>query len=200
MKEEKMLISLEGAWATGKTSILKELGKMGFDVFSSVVPTIYEIKGKGDYSPRKDADDFTKMFLKLKEDQVCDANQSDSDMLLFDRVFFAPIVLRKFLNLEVPGQFYDLAKNANICKTVFLIEPIPFDKHLNGWPRKHFNYEESLRYHKITEDVILQLGFQVRKIPYLESPTERAEEVLKQLKEFNETKKIINLRLKGGEL
>lgn len=68
MKEEKMLISLEGAWATGKTSILKELGKMGFDVFSSVVPTIYEIKGKGDYSPRKDADDFTKMFLKLKED------------------------------------------------------------------------------------------------------------------------------------
>ncbi len=200
MEEKKKLISLEGAWAAGKTSILKELGKMGFNVFSSVVPTIYEIKGKGDYSPRKDAEEFTKMFLKLKEEQVHNAKKSDSDLLLFDRVFFAPIVLRKFLNLDVPGQFYDLAKNANICKTVFLIDPIPLDKHLHGWPRKHFSYEESLRYHKITEDVILQLGFQICKIPYIESATERAEEVLKQLKELNETKQIINLNLKGGKL
>ncbi|MEI7562649.1 MAG: AAA family ATPase [bacterium] len=197
MEKNKTIISLEGPWAAGKTTILKELRKTGLDVFSSVVPTIYEINGKGDYSPRKDAEEFTKMFLKLKEDQLDKAIMSDSNILLFDRVFFAPIVLRKFLDLDVPGQFYDLAKNENICKTVFLIESIPLDKHLHGWPRKHFSYEESLRYYKITEDVIYQLGFQAIKIPYSESVKERVEEVLKQINKIQTNNNLIQ---KGNKL
>lgn len=174
----KKIISLEGAWAGGKTSILREIGRLGETTYQSIVPIIYDIKGREEYSPRKDPEEFTKLFLKLKEQQYHDALAHDGDIVFFDRVFFAPIVLRRFLGLEVPGEFYNLLKAANLSKTVFLVEPIPLEMHKNGWPRKHFTYEESLIYHKITEEVILEQGFQIERVPYRVSAEERAKLIL----------------------
>ncbi|MDD5527536.1 MAG: AAA family ATPase [Patescibacteria group bacterium] len=174
------IYSLEGAWAAGKTSILREIGKMGFQAYKSVVPDIYRAKGEA-YSPRVEAEDFTNLFLSLKEDQLKSALQSDVKLGFFDRVIFAPIILRKFLGLSVPGRYYDLAKNVNICPTVFLVDPIPLKKHRLGWPRKHFSFEESLRYHKITEDVIRELGFKIQRIEYLENAGERAKKILEHI-------------------
>ncbi|HOZ36935.1 AAA family ATPase [Candidatus Kuenenbacteria bacterium] len=177
----KKIISLEGAWAGGKTSILREIGKLGERTYQSIVPVIYDIKGREEYSPRKDPEEFTKLFLRLKEAQCHDALTKEGDILFFDRVFFAPIVLRRFLGLEVPGEFYELLKAANLSKTIFLVEPIPLEMHKDGWPRKHFSYEESLVYHKITEEVILEQGFQVERVPYLVSAEERAKLILSKV-------------------
>jgi predicted ATPase len=178
--EERMpqIISLEGAWAGGKTSIIRELQHQGIPTFHSVVPTIYHAKGEN-YSPRDDPREFTELFLKLKEEQYAGAIAQGGDMALFDRVFFAPIVLRRLLGLPVPGALIDIAKKAGITD-VFLIEPIPLKMHKDGWPRKHFTYEESLRYHEITRDTIKELGFAPHVIEYA-STMERADQILKIL-------------------
>ncbi|MCF6147500.1 MAG: AAA family ATPase [Candidatus Kuenenia sp.] len=178
----KKIISLEGGWAGGKTSILKELQANNEKVFCSIVPLIYEMKGRETYSPRDNPEEFTNLFLQLKDQQFNDALLSNANTMYFDRVFFAPIVLRKFFHLEVPGVFYDLAKRVNIHEQVFLVEPIPFENHKNGWPRKFFSYEESLKYHSITRDVITELGYSICVVPYSSSIKERAEFIQNILK------------------
>ncbi len=180
------IISLEGGWAGGKTSILKLFDKNGFETNPSVVPQIYDLKGRDNYSPRKDAEDFTRLFLKLKDGQVEENFYTNTDNIaFFDRVFFAPIVLRKFLGLSVPTKFYDIAKKAEIFKTVFLVEPIPIEYHKNGWPREHFTYEDALRYHTITESVIKELGFDVYKVKFNPSIEARANDILNHINKYN---------------
>jgi predicted ATPase len=168
------IVSLEGAWGGGKTTILKALLARDEKVFGSIVPDIYEMKGRETYSPRKNPKEFTELFLQLKDQQYQKAHTSEPGIAFFDRVFFAPIVLRRFFDLEVPGAFYDLARTVNIYPKVFLVAPIPLQQHKDGWPRKFFSYEESLRYHALTREVILDLNYEVCEVPYLPSAEERA--------------------------
>jgi predicted ATPase len=189
------IISIEGTWAAGKTSIIRLLGEQGENVYQSVVPEIYRAKG-GSYSPREDPKDFTNLFLSLKDEQFSSAIKSGIGAGFFDRVFFAPIVLRRLLGLSVPGEFYELAKNADICRTVFLVEPIPLEMHRDGWPRPHFSYEESLRYQKITEDVVRELGFNIYHVKYSTSTQERARDILQHIKDLERLEK--SLEAEGG--
>lgn len=187
--------SLEGAWAGGKTTILRKLHELGEHTFSSVVPEIYQMKGEF-YSPRSDPNEFTNLFLTLKEEQFAHALHSGAEIGFFDRVFFAPIVLRRLLGMSVPGQFYELAKNNNICRTVFLVEPIPLEMHRDGWPRRHFSYEESLRYHQITEDVVGELGFNIYNVKFTSSPEERARDILRHIEKQERFER--SLEAEGG--
>ena len=182
-KSQNRIISIEGGWAAGKTSILREIEMHGHTVFSSVVPEIYKARGEN-YSPRDDAKSFTELFLRLKEEQMLAiSDPNNSDTIFFDRVCFAPIVLRRFLGLPIPGEFFEVARRIQIAGPVFLVEQLPLEAHKNGWPRKHFSYQEALRYQEITEDVIRQLGFDIYKVKYSPSIELRAQDILTRLEE-----------------
>jgi predicted ATPase len=176
-----IIISFEGGWGFGKTSILDILNiKYEYPVYYSVVKKIYDTTKMDSF--RDNPKLFTKKFFQYKCFDYKEALLKNDKLIFFDRFFFAPIVLRKFLHLPVPNKYISFFSDCKLDK-VFVLNPIPLKEYQGVFPRKNVTYEESIKYHEITINVIKEFGYEPIIIEF-DSIENRLIAIEKLLKEY----------------
>jgi len=151
---------LTGAPGCGKSSIIEELNRRGFQTCPEVYTTLY--------NESKDYTVFSQpinLRYKLLDKQLFLESLLKKETPVFlDRSTIDIILFAKYFNIEMPLDFIDKAKNKSY-DLVFLMEPLPKQYYKVTNIRKE-TQEESLKIHQFFKEEYKKFGYKVIEVPF----------------------------------
>lgn len=180
--ENKFIIT--GGPGFGKTTLLKELGKLGCNVFHEAARTIIEEQENSD-DPILPWKDRVRFDCEVIKKMMLDYQQSKSNFYNFyDRGFPDLIGWRKYAQLETD----DVEKIAFIYpyeKLVFLTKP--WQEIYESNKHRPYSFKEASRINKILGNCYSKLGYIVEYLPNANIKT-RVNFLLKKISEYRKQK------------
>lgn len=181
MRHEIERYVITGAPRSGKTTIIRELGKR-FKTFKE--PVIRVIKqqvdqlrrnGKIDVPPHSlplkvifpDLGDFLSQSQRLFMADYHEARLYD--ISFFDRGLPDLVVLHELLDVPVSADLIDIIKDNRYSDDVFvfdLLDKDVFDQHINKRPAMFDSYEECKRIRDRIIEVYQQTGYSIMIVPF----------------------------------
>jgi predicted ATPase len=169
---------ITGGPSSGKTSIIKELAKLGYLTYPEAARVLIDrelAKGKSLKEIRGDEAKFQKRVLKMKVG--IEKSAPKDEIVFFDRAIPDSIAYYQICGLDLKEVFRFCKKKR--YKKVFFLEPLPFEKDYarieNGNTVKKLN--------KLLKESYKKLGYEVISIPAM-SIKKRLNKILKEI-EFN---------------
>lgn len=171
---------ITGAPRSGKTTIIRELGKR-FKTFEE--PIVRVIKQQVDQLRRNGADvpsyslplkmifpDLGDFLSRSQRLFIADYNEARLyDISFFDRGLPDLIILHKLLDVPVSADLIGIIKDNCYCNDVFvfdLLDKDVFDQHINKRPDMFNSYEECKRIRDRIVEVYQQTGYSVTIVPF----------------------------------
>lgn len=159
------IFAISGGPCVGKTTIIKELGKLGFNIIPESARIVAEnderFKGKNikEINMAEFQKEILNMQIKLHEDFLL----RNSSFAFSDRGFGDTIAYYKLNGLNFPGIKKDYVKNFRYAG-VFILEPLKFYK-TDGLRTE--TKEEQTKIHEEIEKSYGDLGYDLIKIPQM---------------------------------
>jgi predicted ATPase len=158
-----------GTPGSGKTSVIRELTKLGHAVIHEAATDVISIEqAKGCDAPWEEPEFVDKITLMQKERQM----DASGDLQFYDRSPFCTYALDKYLadwkNIEFNPSPAFLAeidrclKNGVYQNKVFFFENLGFIKHTDA---RKISYEDALIFEQIHVDIYKEFGFDIIMVP-----------------------------------
>lgn len=181
MRSEVERYVITGAPRSGKTTVVRELGKR-YKTFEE--PVVRVIKQRVEQLREDQQIDIPKHSVPLEmlfPDKreflansrrlfLFDYDESQAyDLSFFDRGLPDLIVLHELLDVPIPADLIDVIKDHRYSDRVFvfdLLEKEIFQKHRNKRPDMFNSYEECLRIRDRIMDVYHQSGYSITLVPF----------------------------------
>jgi predicted ATPase len=173
----KNIVVITGAPGAGKSSIIAELQKRGYNcLFEENRILIKELEEMGSSAlPWKDPLAFDKMLLQRQEKQYISAPEGLS---FFDRSFVDNIGYLKSLNLSVPTDFFLATDRYRFSKLVFFAEP--WQEIYTVDSERKESFVEALKVSIFISQAYTDAGYELVIIPKAPVP-QRADFILERL-------------------
>ncbi|NCO11284.1 hypothetical protein CO038_03210 [Candidatus Pacearchaeota archaeon CG_4_9_14_0_2_um_filter_39_13] len=153
---------LTGACCTGKTTLINELSKLGYE-------TIRE--GTETYASEDSGEDFDRKMFEYRKKQM--DLKKDKGTVFCDRGLIDTIAYYKIRNRRVPSEFIEHMKKVTYEK-VFILGDLGFYR--NTSERKMLR-EEQKEFEKKLIDAYQNMGYEIEFIPK-DTTTERLHQIL----------------------
>lgn len=174
-----------GTPGSGKTSVIKELEKLGHAVIHEAATDVISIEQAKDIErPWEERGFVDKIAHMQKERQM----NSIGNMQFYDRSPFCTYALGKYLAHWKNREFTPspvLLDEINRClkdriyqKTVFFFENLGFIEHTDA---RKISYEDALIFEQIHLDVYKEFGFDIMIVPKELTVTQRCEFILERV-------------------
>lgn len=157
---------LTGAPGAGKTSILRALESMGYAVAEEAATDVIAIEHRrGIEEPWTDPSFLEKILavqLQRQEERI----DPPAPVQVFDRSPVCTLALARWLGLTTPAVVRDalirLDEERTYERKVFFIRPIGF---VEPTAARRINFEDSVRFERVHEEVYQELGYQLIDVP-----------------------------------
>jgi predicted ATPase len=177
---------LTGTPGSGKTSVIRELEKLGHAVIhEAATDVISQEQAKGMKKPWEEPEFVDKITLMQKERQM----NAAGDLQFYDRSPFCTYALGKYLahwkNTEfrhspvVLGEIDRCLKDRIYRNRVFFFENLGFIEHTDA---RKISYEDALTFEQVHLDVYKEFGFDIVMVPKGLTVTQRCEFILERVK------------------
>jgi predicted ATPase len=175
-----------GTPGSGKTSVIKELEKLGHAVIhEAATDVISREQAKGIEKPWEERDFVDQITYMQKERQM----DADSELQFYDRSPFCTYALGKYLSHWKSLEFKPstvLLDEIDRClkddiyqNKVFFFENLGFIVHTDA---RKISYEDALIFEQIHLDVYKEFGFDIMMVPKELTVTQRCEFILERVK------------------
>jgi predicted ATPase len=175
---------LTGTPGSGKTSVIRELEKLGHAVIhEAATDVIAQEQAKGIEKPWEEPD-FIDQITHMQKDRQMDAT---GDLQFYDRSSFCAYALGKYLahwkNIEFKpspvllGEIDRCLKSGVYQNKVFFFENLGFIEHTDA---RKISYEDALIFEQIHLDVYKEFGFDIIMVPKGLTVTQRCEFILER--------------------
>jgi len=154
---------ITGGPCTGKTTTINNLKKQGFFIFEESARKVLKTKFKDKHSKEIDRDFFQRKIFELQEEHFNKANNSNKQIVFFDRGVGDTLAYYLFSKLKIPKDLLEKAKKQRYTK-IFFLEP------LNFYEKDDIRQESKKEQKKISEAIIKsysQLGYDIIKVPIM---------------------------------
>jgi predicted ATPase len=174
-----------GTPGSGKTSVIKELDRLGHAVIKESATDVISIEqSKGIERPWEEIDFVDQIVLMQKERQM----DATGDLQFYDRSPFCTYALGQYLsnwkNIEFTPSPVLLAEIDRCLKDgiyqnkVFFFENLGFIEHTDA---RKISYEDALVFEQIHLDVYKEFGFNITMIPKGLTVEQRCEFILERM-------------------
>jgi predicted ATPase len=175
-----------GTPGSGKTSVIKELEKLGHTVIhEAATDVISQEQAKGIERPWEEPE-FVDEITRMQKDRQMNAT---GDLQFYDRSPFCTYALGKYLAYWKDLEFKPLPvlldeidrclKNSVYQNNVFFFENLGFITHTDA---RKISYEDALIFEQIHLEVYKELGFDIIMVPKGLTVTQRCEFILERVK------------------
>jgi predicted ATPase len=176
---------LTGTPGSGKTSVIRELEKLGHAVIhEAATDVIAQEQAKGIEKPWEEPD-FVDEITHMQKERQMDAT---GDLQFYDRSPFCTYALGKYLahwkNTEFTpspvllGEIDRCLKDRIYQNKVFFFENLGFIEHTDA---RKISYEDALIFEQIHFDVYKEFGFDIIMVPKGLTVTQRCEFILEKV-------------------
>ncbi|UII34001.1 AAA family ATPase [Fulvivirga ulvae] len=173
---------ITGAASAGKTTLLHELGRRGFNCYEEVSRRIIrqQLSISSNALPWGDMQNFCTLTFDtmVKEHMV----QTDSALCFFDRALPDIIANLDSCNLPIPPPYTQAVANAGYNKNAFIL-PIHPSIFVNDHERRE-TYAQANKIYRSIIKVYQSLGFTLHEIPLM-PVSQRAEMILTKLHTYS---------------
>lgn len=165
-----------GGPCTGKTSTIKEIEKLGYEVLEeSARQIIYEEQQKFDgVLPWINLQEFQRKVLKRQIDLE---SRLKSDVVFLDRGVLDGIAYCRLEGVQPISELLDLMQTHRY-DSIFLLDPLPF--YIQDYQRKE-TPEQAKKVHETIAQVYKEAGYNLISVPFL-LPQERANYIVEKAK------------------
>jgi predicted ATPase len=171
-----------GAPGSGKSSVIKELEKLGHTVIHEAATYVINIEQvKGIERPWEEPDFIDKIIRMQKERQM----NAAGDLQFYDRSPFCAYALGKYLSYHKNVEFKPspilldeidrCLKNSVYQNNVFFFENLGFITHTDA---RKISYEDALIFEQTHLDAYKEFGFEIIMVPKGLTVTQRCEFIL----------------------
>jgi len=173
------LFVLTGGPCTGKTTLGRELTKLGYDVLPEAArAVIQDEEGKErPILPWTDLSGFQKLVL---ERQLGFEARANGRPTFLDRSIIDNLAYCRVGSIAAPQEITNAVQEhvrSNAYKAIFLLDPVPYKQDCERREDPVF----ALRIHEAIGRVYSELGYDVTLVPVLETPAARARFVVSTL-------------------
>jgi predicted ATPase len=175
LKMSKYVIA--GAPGAGKTTIIKELKKMGFICHDEIPRQIIEeqLKINGSILPWVNLPAFNDEILKREIERFFSAPIPS----FFDRSLVDPVAYLSLSGKKVPKKFIDAAKKHKYHNKVFFVELVE-EFYVNDSSRKE-TFSEAKKVGAAIKKAYVDFGYEIISVPK-GTPLQRVKQILKHIK------------------
>jgi len=176
MEIESKWYVITGGPSSGKTTVLKELEKMGYIVYPEAARVFIDkemAKGKSLKEIRGDEAEFQRKVLKIKVE--VEKTAPKDKIVFFDRAIPDSIAYYQICGLD-PKEVLKFCQPRKY-KKIFFLEQLPFDQ---DYARIE-DGETIKKLNKLLKESYENLGYEVIKIPAM-SVQERVKKILNEIK------------------
>ncbi|MGB1041767.1 MAG: AAA family ATPase [Tenacibaculum sp.] len=158
-------IVIIGGPGTGKSTILKELIKRGYECMP-------EISREVTLKAQKEGIDqlflekpllFSQLLLEGREQQYLDADKSDSEIVFFDRGIPDVHAYMNFLGNEYPP-IYKEKSNQYLYTKVFICKP--WEAIYKSDNERYETFEQSVKIDTFLKDAYEEVGYEIINVPF----------------------------------
>lgn len=175
-----------GTPGSGKTSVIKELEKLGHIVIhEAATDVISQEQAKGCDAPWEEPEFIDQITNMQKKRQI----NAAGDLQFYDRSPFCTYALGKYLSYHKNVEFKPspilldeidrCLKNSVYQNNVFFFENLGFITHTDA---RKISYEDALIFEQIHLDVYKEFGFDIVMVPKRLTVTQRCEFILERVK------------------
>ena len=171
-----------GTPGSGKTSVIKELEKLGYVVIHEAATDVIALEQAKGIERPGESKDFTDKITCIQKEREMNAM---GDLQFYDRSLFCTYALGKYLshwkNVEfmpspiLHNEIDRCLKNSVYQKKVLFFENLGFVEHTDA---RKISYEDALIFEQIHLDVYDQFGFDIIMVPKELTALQRCEFIL----------------------
>ena len=178
MKTKKIVIT--GGPGTGKSSIITELLKRGFNCLEEISrQVILEARKDGiDQLFLKDPLLFSELLLKGRIKQYVEAENYKTGLVFLDRGIPDVLAYMDFIGDEYPQKFIDTCKN-NVYDYVFILSP--WQEIFTSDNERYENFEQAVKIHHHLLDTYEKYEYNLLDVPF-DTVEKRADYILDSIK------------------
>lgn len=182
MKYYRYLIT--GGPGIGKTALLEELKKAGFEVSHEVARRVINenLKNDGPILPWKNRDAFDTHLIETMRIEF--STIPPNVPVFYDGSSIDLIAWREYLNLD-NTDYLHVIKDFQFERKIFM--PEPWEKIFETDEVRPFTFDEAVKIHKRITSLFLKLGYEIITLPKV-SPSERAQIVIETVKDYMKIK------------
>lgn len=174
---------ITGGPCSGKTTTIKELAGLGYQTTTEAARTVIEQEQPNGILPWTNIFEFQKLVLRRQLELEERINGSTT---FLDRGCLDGIAYCWQAKIQTPQELVEITRSQRYT-AVFLLEQLP-NYQTDGQRKEDSTVAKEL--HKLIEQVYKEFGYRTITIPVL-VPKERAQFVIKQLKEAEQNKVLL---------
>jgi len=173
-------IVLIGGPGTGKTTIINHLSNIGFECMHEISREVTSMAKKQGIEQLFLTDPllFSKMLLEGREQQYLQAEQSESELIFFDRGIPDVHAYLNYLGITYPNLYKDKSKKY-VYDKIFLMPP--WETIYITDNERYENFEQSLAIHNHLKKSYSELNYTIIEVPF-GTIEERTNFILENLK------------------
>ncbi len=157
---------ITGGPGVGKTSILEELLKSGYEVVPEIAREIIrdQMKVNGEGLPWKNKELYTDLMLKASVDSYVEAfNNSSTSILFFDRGILDTLCYAQMVGIRISDEMNEMVNSYLYNKRVFILPPWleiyqTDDERKQTWEEAVFTYEKM-------KETYTKYGYEIIEVP-----------------------------------
>jgi len=173
-------IVLIGGPGTGKTTIINHLSNLGFECMHEISREVTSMAKKQGIEQLFLTDPllFSKMLLEGREQQYLQAEQSESELIFFDRGIPDVHAYLNYLGITYPNLYEDKSKKY-VYDKIFLMPP--WETIYITDNERYESFEQSLAIHNHLKKSYSELDYTIMEVPF-GTIEERTNFILENLK------------------
>jgi len=168
-----------GAPGVGKTTLLQELEKRGYNCVPEVARNIIkvQIQSEGDALPWKNRTKYSELMLEKSIKDFLDLKEV-SITAFFDRGIPDTYAYNRLINIEITAELEKAANKYRYNRKVFILPP--WEEIYTTDNERKQDYEEALLTYRVMKQIYSSLDYELIELPKI-SVSERADMVISNL-------------------
>ncbi|ASK32652.1 ATPase [Chryseobacterium sp. T16E-39] len=176
---------ITGGPGVGKTTLLKQLEKMGYRTVDEDARQIIkeQMQSNGEGLPWRDKELYTHLMINTSVNSFKNISQDQNNLIFFDRGIIDAYCYADMIGLAISNEMKNIVDTHQYNPTVFILPPWP-EIYETDAERKQ-TWEEAFETYSSMKNTYSIYGYQVVDVP-LDSVEKRAAFILNHINDLND--------------